>query len=107
MKAEDGRKTRGRLVKRQVRARIVTAYIELLRAGGMIGQELCNPLGLMRREVVGDDVDLSLPGFERDHLAQKRDELLQDSGRHDKNRLTRSHGSSEVQNGFSVGRPKA
>ena len=29
---------------------------------GMLGQELCDPLGLMRREVVGDDVDLAALG---------------------------------------------
>jgi hypothetical protein len=37
---------------------------------GMVSQELGDPLGLMRPEVVGDDVDFPLPGFERDDLAQ-------------------------------------
>src|SRR6267143_1782140 len=43
---------------------------------GMIGQELCDPLGLMRREVVGDDVDLATPGLQRNNLAQESHKLL-------------------------------
>jgi hypothetical protein len=43
---------------------------------GMVSQELGDPLGLMRPEVVGDDVDFPLLGFERDDLAQKCHELL-------------------------------
>ena len=43
---------------------------------GMVGQELGDALGLMRRKVVDDDVDRSALGFEGDDLAQKGDELL-------------------------------
>src|ERR1700720_122165 len=42
----------------------------------MIGQELCDPLGLMGREVVGDDVDLATPGLQRNNLAQESHKLL-------------------------------
>src|ERR1700683_4270437 len=38
---------------------------------GMLGQELCDPLGLMRRKVVGDNVDLAAFGFQRHDLAEK------------------------------------
>src|ERR1700693_5405520 len=41
----------------------------------MIGQELRDPLGLMRREVVGDDVDLATPGLQRNNLAQESHKL--------------------------------
>jgi len=41
----------------------------------MIGQELCDPLGLMGREVVGE-VDLAAPGLQRNNLAQKSHKLL-------------------------------
>ena len=43
---------------------------------GMIGQELCDPLGLMGREVVGDDMDLATPGLQRNNLAQESHKLL-------------------------------
>src|SRR5258708_10904994 len=43
---------------------------------GMFGQELCDPLGLMGREVVGDDVDLATPGLQRNNLAQESHKLL-------------------------------
>ena len=43
---------------------------------GMIGQELRDPLGLMGREVVGDDVDLASPGLQRNNLAQEGHKLL-------------------------------
>src|SRR5271155_6130879 len=43
---------------------------------GMIGQELCDPPGLMRREVVGDDVDLATLGLQRNNLAQESHKLL-------------------------------
>ena len=43
---------------------------------GMLGQELCDPLGLMRREVVGDNVDLAAFGFQRHDLAEKGHKLL-------------------------------
>ena len=43
---------------------------------GMIGQELCDPLGLMGREVVGDDVDLASLGLQRSKLAQEGHKLL-------------------------------
>src|ERR1700731_2728087 len=43
---------------------------------GMIGQELCDPPGLMGREVVGDDVDLATPGLQRNNLAQESHKLL-------------------------------
>src|SRR6266851_9651864 len=43
---------------------------------GMIGQELCDPLGLMGREVVGDDVDLPTLGLQRNNLAQESHKLL-------------------------------
>ena len=43
---------------------------------GMIGQELCDPLGLMRREVVGDDVDLASLGLQRNNLAQESHKLF-------------------------------
>src|SRR5258708_22308775 len=43
---------------------------------GMIGQELCDPLGLMGREVVGDDVDLASLGVQRSKLAQEGHTLL-------------------------------
>src|SRR5882757_6194794 len=43
---------------------------------GMIGQELCDPLGLMGREVVGDDVDLATPGLQRNDLTQEGHKLL-------------------------------
>ena len=33
-------------------------------------------------EVVGDDMALSLSGFERDHLAQKRDQLFGGEAQH-------------------------
>ena len=42
----------------------------------MIGQELCDPLGLMGREVVGDDVDLATPRLQRNNLAQESHKLL-------------------------------
>ena len=38
---------------------------------GMIGQELCDPLGLMGREVVGDDVDLASLGLQRSSWPKK------------------------------------
>src|SRR5580704_7343012 len=41
-----------------------------------IGQELCDPLGLMGREVVGDDVDLATAGLQRNNLAQESHKLL-------------------------------
>src|SRR5208283_3337954 len=40
------------------------------------GQELRDPLGLMGREVVGDDVDLATPGLQRNNLAQEGHKLL-------------------------------
>src|ERR1700732_145522 len=43
---------------------------------GMIGQELCDPLGLMGREVVGDDVDLATPGLQRNNLTQESHKLI-------------------------------
>ena len=43
---------------------------------GMISQELRDQLGFMRREVVGDDVDFPMAGFEREDLAQESDELF-------------------------------
>jgi hypothetical protein len=43
---------------------------------GMIGQELRDPLGLMGREVVGDDVDLATLGLQRNNLTQEGDQLL-------------------------------
>src|SRR5258708_31649854 len=43
---------------------------------GMIGQELCDPLGLMGREVVGGDVDLASLGLQRSKLAQEGHKLL-------------------------------
>jgi hypothetical protein len=43
---------------------------------GMIGQELCDPPGLMGREVVGDDVDLATPGLQRNNLAQECHKLF-------------------------------
>src|SRR3984893_18210346 len=43
---------------------------------GMSGQELCDPLGLMGREVVGDDVDLATPGLQRNNLAQESHKLF-------------------------------
>jgi len=43
---------------------------------GMIGQELRDPLGLMGREVVGDEVDLATPGLQRNNLAQESHKLL-------------------------------
>src|SRR3984893_10134266 len=42
----------------------------------MIGQELCDPLCLMGREVVGDDVDLATPGLQRNNLAQESHKLF-------------------------------
>src|ERR1700728_4258161 len=43
---------------------------------GMLGQKLCYPLGLMRREVVGDNMDLPAFGFQRNDLAEKGHKLL-------------------------------
>jgi len=43
---------------------------------GMLGQELCDPPGLMRREVVGDNVDLPAFGFQRNDLVEKGYKLL-------------------------------
>src|ERR1700693_2754593 len=43
---------------------------------GMIGQELRDPLGLMGREVVGDEVDLTTSGLQRNNLAQEGHKLL-------------------------------
>ena len=43
---------------------------------GMIGEELRDPPGLMRREVVGDEMDLATPGLQRNNLAQKSHKLL-------------------------------
>src|SRR5580700_1510484 len=43
---------------------------------GMIGQELRDPLGLMGREVVGDDVDLATLGLQRNNLAQEGHKLF-------------------------------
>ena len=43
---------------------------------GMLGQELCHPLGLMRREVVGDNMDLPAFGFQRNDLAEKGHKLF-------------------------------
>ena len=43
---------------------------------GVVGQELRNALGLMRRKIVDDDVDFTTPAFERDELSQEGDELF-------------------------------
>ncbi len=43
---------------------------------GMFSQELCDPLGLLRREVVGDNVNLPAFGFQRNDLAEKGHKLL-------------------------------
>src|SRR5260370_42631974 len=43
---------------------------------GMIGQELRDPLGLMGREVVGDEVDLTTLGLQRNNLAHEGHKLL-------------------------------
>ena len=42
----------------------------------MQAEELANPLGLVRREVVQDDVDLFLRRPARSHSGQEGDELL-------------------------------
>src|SRR5262245_63655373 len=39
-------------------------------------QEVAGPLSLMSREVIENDVDLALLGFDRDDLAEEGDELL-------------------------------
>src|ERR1035437_1025249 len=43
---------------------------------GMLRKELLDAPGLMRREVVGDDVDLPAPALAGDELHEKRHELL-------------------------------
>ena len=42
---------------------------------GMDGEELSHGLGLMRRKVVGDDVDLLVLGLGGDHIGEKGDKL--------------------------------
>src|SRR5258708_39371647 len=43
---------------------------------GMFGQELCDPLVLMRRGVVGDVVDLASPALQLNNMTRESHKLL-------------------------------